>query len=491
MKFEKKFAELLVVALIITGLCGSLAVMELRAEEPRRAVVAMEMLLGKHLIIPKIHDWNYYNKPPLFNWIMAGFFKLSGSFSEVWVRLPSLLSFLITAFLVFKLVSKFFDKRTAYIAAFLFLTSVDILFYGAVDSGEIDLFLTLLTFLQGCVIFNCSQKQKWLSLFLFSYFITALGILTKGLPSLIIQGLTLTIWFIYIKEFKKLFSWQHAAGILLCIAIVVSYFFAYNQHENAITFILQLTNESTQRSAFENATKEIIINILQAPFQLFYIALPGSAMLLYLFKKDVRTKLKQNQLYVFSLIFMLINIVPYFISSDTANRYLYPAFPFIAIMGAIVYNAASLSSRAIKYTTLLKIFSFLALLRIGYNIWGIPYQIKTSDNLIYAGLSQRLLHYSHGNPIYLTGNPEKLIADPTLPFVDIKADTAYVPPYVPFQLPYYITKSTKHIMQYDPVPQKGNYYLTPIDFLKDKKATIYFQFFDNWQQRELALVKFQ
>src|SRR5438874_4513286 len=206
---KKNRFEILLLLLILIGLSGSLASMELRAEEPRRAIVAMEMILGKEWIVPKIHGWNYYNKPPFFNWIMAIFFKLSGSFSESWVRMPSLLSFLLTSFFVFKLVSKYADKKTAFVAAVLLLTSVDIFFYGAVDTGEIDLFLTLLIFLQGRAIFYYSNKEKWLSLFTTSYLLTAVGVLTKGLPPVIVQGLILIIWLTYNKQFRKLVSWQH------------------------------------------------------------------------------------------------------------------------------------------------------------------------------------------------------------------------------------------------------------------------------------------
>src|SRR3954465_8025175 len=135
---KKNRFETFLLLLILIGLACSLATMELRAEEPRRAIVAMEMILGKEWIVPKIHGWNYYNKPPFFNWIMALVFKISGSFNEPWVRMPSLLSFLLTSFLVFKTVSKYADKKTAFLAAVFLLTSVDIFFYGAVDTGEID-----------------------------------------------------------------------------------------------------------------------------------------------------------------------------------------------------------------------------------------------------------------------------------------------------------------------------------------------------------------
>ena len=384
---KKNRFEIFLLLLIVIGLSGSLATMELRAEEPRRAVVAMEMILGKEWIVPKIHGWNYYNKPPFFNWIMALFFKISGSFSEPWVRMPSLLSFILTSFLVFKLVSKYADKKIAFIAAVLLLTSVDIFFYGAVDTGEIDLFLTLLIFLQGRAIFYYSKEEKWLFLFTTSYLLTAIGVLTKGLPPVIIQGLVLVIWLTYNKQFMKLFSWQHLIGLLLFALIIAAYFYAYNQKENVYAFIMQLANETTQQSALETTWQSVAQNILQSPFQLFYISLPASALLLFLLKKNIRKSLGNNKLFQFSLIYALINIVPYFIAGNTANRYLYPAFPFIAILAALIYKHAMSSPQpskwVMKYSTLLWVFTGLAVARVAYNIWGIPFQKRTSGPVLY------------------------------------------------------------------------------------------------------------
>jgi len=228
--------------------------------------------------------------------------------------------------------------------------------------------------------------------------------------------------------------------------------------------------------------------------QLFYINLPASGFLLFLLKRDIRKAVMTNKLFQFSFIYALINIVPYFIAGDTANRYLYPAFPFIAMMAALIYKEVAFvkqSKWSIKYSTLLWVFTGLAISRIAYNIWGIPFQKRTSNSLIYVGLSSKLLNAAHHNPIYLTGYPEKLVENPNLPLLKINPDTVFIPPLIPYQLPYYITKETEQIMRYDIIPQKGLYYLTPEDFLKDKNATIHYRFFDQWVKRELVLVTFK
>jgi len=40
-------------------------------EEPRRALVAQEMLLTKHYLYSTVYQAPYFKKPPLHNWVIA------------------------------------------------------------------------------------------------------------------------------------------------------------------------------------------------------------------------------------------------------------------------------------------------------------------------------------------------------------------------------------------------------------------------------------
>lgn len=492
---KKITTEVYLIILILIGLFAGITVLELRAEEPRRAIVAMEMLLRHNYIVPKIHGWFYYNKPPLFNWILACVFKLTGSNSEVWVRLPSIIAYLLTALVVFKIVKLYVNKTAAAVAAFLVLLSADTFFYGTVDAGEIDIFYMFVTFVQCIAIHHFGSRQKWLAAFLISYIATAAGILTKGLPSIAFQGITLVVWLLYTRNFLKLFSWQHLISIVVCIALVGTYFYAYSKQANLPLYLLQLTNEATQQSGIENKNIAILYNVLGFPFTFFYITFPSSMLLLYVFNSRVRQALKNNSLFYFSLLFIIANILLYVLASRTPNRYLYPFFPFLAIMGACTYQAAIVNISGykwlIKYKTLLKIFIVIAVLRIVYDVAGMPYQQSTSPHLVYRKLTDSLLLASANQPIYLTGFIEKIPADPTLPFVSVKADTLTRPPLIPPQIPYYLTHKTGQVMRFDAVPVKGLYYLSPVDFLKGKNADIHYRFFEFWLQRNMALVTFK
>ena len=50
----------------------------LHFEEPRRAIVALEMELTGNWWVPKINGEYYYNKPPVYNWLLIGLYKVFG-----------------------------------------------------------------------------------------------------------------------------------------------------------------------------------------------------------------------------------------------------------------------------------------------------------------------------------------------------------------------------------------------------------------------------
>ena len=100
------------IAFYILSVLINLGDLNLQGEEPRRAIVSIEMLESGDYIVPHALGWEYYNKPPVFNWILAGFIYLTGSTSEFVLRLPSLLFLLLWAFVHYEVSRRFFRKRS-------------------------------------------------------------------------------------------------------------------------------------------------------------------------------------------------------------------------------------------------------------------------------------------------------------------------------------------------------------------------------------------
>ena len=96
----KNQANLMVAGLLILYILSvliNLGQLNLAGEEPKRAIVSIEMMKSGDYVVPHALGMLYYNKPPVFNWILVGIMKLTGSESEFFLRLPSLIFLLIWA----------------------------------------------------------------------------------------------------------------------------------------------------------------------------------------------------------------------------------------------------------------------------------------------------------------------------------------------------------------------------------------------------------
>jgi 4-amino-4-deoxy-L-arabinose transferase-like glycosyltransferase len=290
---EKAFLFLIIFS--IPAFFINLGLLTLFADEPTRANVALEMILSKNFAVPTIGTEYYYNKPPLYNWILAGIYQVSGNYSEFTTRLPAIIPMFLFAFTIYFSVSYFLkDKRIASLSGILFLVNGRMLLYDSM-LGHIDIFYSWLTFSSFMLIFYFLQKRSWFLLFFFSYLITAITFLCKGLPSIIFQGFTLIAVLSYTKNFKKLFSWQHIISGLICLLIIGAYFWNYYHYNPDLKgYLSTIWDQSSQRSAYEFGLTKSLLHIIIFPFEHIGHLFPASLLLVFCFHKDFLRSIKNN-----------------------------------------------------------------------------------------------------------------------------------------------------------------------------------------------------
>ncbi len=134
-------AWLLVIALIVIG-----AGIGLRdpwpADEPRYALIAREMVASGDWLFPRVAGVLYADKPPLFFWLIAVSYTLTGSLRVAFL-LPSLLAGLGTLWLVHDLGRRLWDARTGLHAAAILLVTLQ--FALQARAGQIDAVLAFWT----------------------------------------------------------------------------------------------------------------------------------------------------------------------------------------------------------------------------------------------------------------------------------------------------------------------------------------------------------
>jgi 4-amino-4-deoxy-L-arabinose transferase-like glycosyltransferase len=320
--------------LLVASLFYNLGLAPLKHEEPRRALIALEMLFRDNWIVPTEFGEYYYKKPPLYNWVIIAGFKIFGNYSELAVRFLSIISFIGTGLLVFCFGQKYVSRTYGILAGLLTLCMVDILYYFSTTAGEIDLFYSLVTLASFFTIYYFYQKQQYYGLFIVTYLLGAIGTLTKGLPSVVFLGISLGIFFLYKGEFGKLFSLQHFAGLAVFLLIVGGYFLVYSQYNSLEGFYARdesLWSQASERTVLENGFTKFIKHFFSFPLITLKNIAPASLVLIFL-SKDVGRRFRENSFITFCLLILLANIVVYWISPGTRSRYLYMLYP-LAVMG--------------------------------------------------------------------------------------------------------------------------------------------------------------
>ncbi len=468
-------------ALLIIGLFGALDIMDLRGEEPRRALVAWEMIYSGNYWQPSIQAWPYYNKPPVFNWVVAFFFKIFGTADWV-VRLPSLLAFLGMGWVHYQFTKYQVDEPTArWSTAFLF-SAAHFLFFATVLAGELDLFYAAIVYVQVICIYFYFHWAQWFRLFLLSYLLLSLGFLTKGLPSIAYQGLTFLALAFYYKKWRWLFSWQHIVGGIMGILPIAGYFYSYHlQYGNGPLYLFNLLEEASQKSAAEGRFLDILKQLLDFPLQFLVDHLPWSLLLLLFYKKDNRRWIKSNPFLVFCLLFFLSNIWLYWISPGSRNRYLYVFAPFFLTPLAYLY----LKKPFLKPRYLLLTIVLLVSLRIVYNYTVMAYQQKTMGNIqLYSQISTDALQAAEGRPLATCCRADTILVNPSIGSVALLQDTIFIPMYMPYQIPYRIQQAREEILPFHQRLQSGYYYLST-DTLVGNPLKSY----EVWDKKMLYLFK--
>lgn len=332
MSDQKRILPYLVpITLLVVALFYRLGYMPLSADEPIRALIALDMEVDGNYLAPELNGDPYLNKPPLYNWLLLILFKVTGNHSEWLIRLPSVIPLLIFAWLIYKTAFRITQHReVSVISALAFCTTGNLLFYSSY-LGHIDVLYSAVVFGQILLIIKAAERNKPLSLLALSYFLAWIGFMMKGLPSIVFQGVTLFVVFIHHKKLKDLFKTIHLLSSLAFIIPIAGYLYAYRSQGNALDLVQRLVLESTSRTVTDKSFLESIGHLFTFPFSFMLDTLPWGLSCLILLKKSARNELRQHPKLALMLWVFLANILVYWLSPDYRARYIFMLIPFLLI----------------------------------------------------------------------------------------------------------------------------------------------------------------
>ncbi|MCB9186234.1 MAG: glycosyltransferase family 39 protein [Flavobacteriales bacterium] len=309
-------------------------------EEPRRAMVALEMYLQNNLLVPTLYGEFYYRKPPVFNWVILGSMQLFSEHPEFACRTVSIVSFLLMGLLSYWFCKKYHSEKLGQMAALLFLTSVHLLFYGSMFA-EIDLFYSLITYASILSLFVFYTSEKRLLYFLSIYGLSAIGLLTKGAPSIVFLGIGLLAHFAITRNWKWFFSWQHVLSGLLFLAMLGGFALAYDQYNPIENLVNAVWRQSSDQTVANHGFGKTFIHFLTYPSTVFTDLLPVTLFFPLLFVPTIRKRLWNDPALQFISILFIANIFVYWISPGTRSRYVYMLYPMAVIICSWLFLEAS------------------------------------------------------------------------------------------------------------------------------------------------------
>lgn len=322
--------------ILLLGMFINLGVQPIFLEEPRRAMIAMEMMENGNWLVPTQLGVDYHKKPPGFNWVLMISRSIAGTDAEITWRIPTILSIIAIALLLFFVGRKYLDFETGLLTALLFTCSGGILFYFSL-LGEIDLFYAFVTLLGLMGIFHFDKQQQPYRLFLALYISGALGFLTKGFPSIVFIGLSLLAYFGVNRRWRILFSIPHFTGMLAFALLIGGYLYGYNQSGDLNELFAVLWGESSQRTATEHGLLDRFSHLFNFPVQTLIDTLPGSLLLFFLFIPGALKKCWEHPFIRFCLVIFLANYAIYCLAPGARQRYVYMLYPFLLFIGAFTY----------------------------------------------------------------------------------------------------------------------------------------------------------
>lgn len=307
-------------------------------EEARRSIVAQEMVFSGDLLAPTVFEKPYFKKPPFHNWLIALTALPTGIVGERGARTVSLVALLALGVAVYALVRRERPELAPAAALMTLTTYLAGCEYG--NLAEPDMLLALLGVLSYSFYLDSSGRPGRL---LLSATFMGLGILTKGvLPLFFYPGLLV----------RALADGETAAvgpgasagrrrevgrlALHLLLALVLPALWAAALWLRGDLGALLATGAAEVAIKTTGPVVLFLRHLLTFPLRIVLSLLPWSAAVVWAWRRSPgRTALYRDSFWI-----ALLSLGFFVLASGSRDRYILPAVPFLAVLGAHHFDGA-------------------------------------------------------------------------------------------------------------------------------------------------------
>jgi len=325
-------------------------------EEPRRAVIAQEMLLTGNLVVPTVCQEPYLKKPPLQNWLIALTGRLAGGIEEWSARLVSVLSFAGLGALLFFFLRRH-EPELAWPALLVVATNFLMLCEFA-NKAEPDMLLTACTL--GAYVLYMHRPDSWLHVVLSGLCLGA-GILTKFLSPLFFYPGIFLIHLLPYRNFRRHAGRLLVHGLVALIPVLI-WLALYHRQTDAGSLLAGYVHEFAGRAP--GMLLDSLRHLIGYPLKIAVVLLPWTVALVFAYR-PVR---HPSAIYRSSRVIFFLALLLFMLTPEGRDRYLMPAFPFFAIWCVAHLDGQRIMSRRGQRVGLV-LLAMLALAAAGYWFW--------------------------------------------------------------------------------------------------------------------------
>ncbi|WP_354624822.1 glycosyltransferase family 39 protein [Psychromonas sp. MME2] len=336
------------------------------ADEPRFALIALEMVNSGEWLFPHRGGELYPDKPPVFVWMQAIFYLLTGSM-QIAFLLPSLLGALVCVALIYDLAQRFYGQNSGRNAVILLLCTIQ--FMVQAKLAQIDMTVCMwITIGNYALLRHFLQGPCW-KLYYLGWFAMGLGVITKGVGFLPILLCLPYIWLLIKQEqcrFNIKSIVQHSVGLivmLLAIALWVGpMYYAVEVNQDA-SYLAYRDNIMLRQTA------ERYVNSLghQKPFYYYIVSviplfwLPLSILLPWLAPRWFKAIKNGDRLVFLTVIWAILVLLFFSNSPGKRGVYILPIVPMLVLIAAPYLDelTANIRIRAIAWVMPLAIATTL------------------------------------------------------------------------------------------------------------------------------------
>ena len=369
--------------------------------EPLFAEAARQMTVTGDWITPYFNDATRFDKPPLVYWIMAIAYKTVGV-NEWSARFPSALAGTFLSALGFYTLRRFGFSRpataievepviakgeplpssvdrqlwlSAWIGAALIVLNPQTIVWGR--TGVSDMLLNgcmsgaLLAFFCGYAQ-KAQAKSRW---YLAFYVLSALAVLTKGPVGVVLPGLIIVAFLLYVGNLRSVLSeMKLVRGGLLFVAITLPWYVLVTL-ANGEAFIDSFfgyhnLERFTQVVNHHSAPWFFYLLVVPVAFVPWSVYLPVAIARLQFWQRQIwKSQPRSSQLGLFALVWFVIVFAFFTIAVTKLPSYTIPLLPAAAILVALFWSeqmTRSRTSRAAQVSHIVNIAFLLALAGVAY-----------------------------------------------------------------------------------------------------------------------------